>query len=353
MEFRKTILIICEGRRSEPNYFAHLRDEVIDQLNGNVYIKILPLPKVDSKPENFELRKGAIKRQIKQTSIDIEDYKIENEYKAQPTCYVRKCQIGYLEDGYDELWAVYDQDGHSKQQEAYKLAIDKTKCDKIVNIGFSAISFEIWILLHFEYTTFKFVKSQCKEDKYTIYECGTDRHEDDCKGELCVCGKIVKESYLSYEESKYFETIYYDSYFPKAIKNALALRMYHYDSLAEFYNQNPIVTIDRLVFKLKNLISTDYIWIYGDFELNGFTYTFSFVNGGVSIIIINSKNIIHILNENDINLVDENNNILFKNVRKVIEAKSTVELHFAIEDFYAITIRKNEFETFIIDRSCI
>jgi hypothetical protein len=48
----------------------------------------------------------------------------------------------------DEVWIVFDCDGHDKKPETFQEARDAK-----INIAYSSICFETWILLHFEYTT--------------------------------------------------------------------------------------------------------------------------------------------------------------------------------------------------------
>ncbi len=49
---------------------------------------------------------------------------------------------------HDSLWVVYDKDGYTKHAETF----DHAKRSDI-KIVFSSISFEYWILLHYEYTS--------------------------------------------------------------------------------------------------------------------------------------------------------------------------------------------------------
>ncbi len=74
----------------------------------------------------------------------------------------------------DHAWVVYDKDGYEKHAETFSLAQKKN-----VRIAFSSISFETWILLHFEYTTKAFPKSDdiisyLKHKKYLDYTKGSD-----------------------------------------------------------------------------------------------------------------------------------------------------------------------------------
>ncbi|WP_291096690.1 MULTISPECIES: RloB family protein [unclassified Empedobacter] len=351
MKFRKTILIVCEGNRSEPNYFAYLRDQVIDNSKGEVFVKILPLPKSDHIHTNYEQRKGGRKRTIKRGIAEVEDYNIEDEFKSQPVCYVRKCQIGSLEDGYDELWAVYDKDGHTKHQQAYLLAKDESK--GFVNIGFSSISFEMWILLHFELSIKDFSKSLCRISKYETLDCGSHTIENDCSGNICVCGRIVENKYLNYNNSKHFDAKEFDSNYLTAIKNAIELRLKNVKNLNCFYDLNPFTSLDRLVFKLKNIDSIDYIWKYDDFIDDNLNFIFRKDNSKIYITISNHKKSTFILSENYIKILDVENKTLSGNSRQTIYPKDTINIEFDIEEYYAVAVFKNDIETFIIDKSCL
>ena len=55
----------------------------------------------------------------------------------------------------DILWVVYDKDGYSQHAQTFDEAYRSG-----VKIAFSSISFEFWILLHFEYTTRAYEKSE-------------------------------------------------------------------------------------------------------------------------------------------------------------------------------------------------
>lgn len=351
MKFRKTILIVCEGNRSEPNYFAYLRDQVIDKLKGEVFVKILPLPKSDDNHINYESRIGGRKRTIKKGIVGVEDYNIEAEFKSQPVCYVRKCQIGSLEDGYDELWAVYDKDGHTKHQEAYLLAKDESK--GLVNIGFSSISFEMWILLHFELSTKDFSKSLCRISKHETLDCGSHTVNNDCSGDKCVCGKIVENKYLNYNNSKHFDAKDFDFNYLDAIKNANILRLMNDGNLKNFFDLNPFTSIDRLVFKLKNIDIVDYIWKYDDFTDDNLKFIFKKDNSKIYITITNQKNSAIILFKNYITIIDVENNTLEGNKRKIIRPDETIDLEIDLEDYYALAIYKNSNESFIIDKSSL
>jgi YHS domain-containing protein len=178
-QFNKTILIVCEGEGSEPSYFYYIKGILLKE-NLDISITIKPKPKEEEKQdeETFTLRDGGKRRSLRKPIKELVLVDIEDEFKAQPTRYVREAQMG-LEDGtYAEVWAVFDKDGHPNHEEAFELASTDI-AGKKVNIAFTSIAFEYWILLHFESNHTAFVKSMCRQGK-EYYYCGLKSHKDDC-----------------------------------------------------------------------------------------------------------------------------------------------------------------------------
>ena len=68
--------------------------------------------------------------------------------------------IEHREYKHDIAWVVYDKDGYTKHAETFQKAHKNN-----IKIAFSSISFEYWILLHFEFTS----KSFSKSDKLISY----------------------------------------------------------------------------------------------------------------------------------------------------------------------------------------
>lgn len=261
-QLNKSILIVCEGESTEPNYFSSIRD-IINDKHLDVTIRISPLPK-NEKERGFTLRRNGRKRPLKDLSAAAENklktYEIADEFLAQPIRYVREAQMG-LEDGtFDEVWAVFDKDGHPKHKEAFELA-NESKNGKKVNIAFSSISFEYWILLHFEKNSITFLKSQCREGDVFI-NCGKEIHIHDCKGNSCVCGYLSVKKYIDYSKGSttLFKELNKD--IPFAINNAVWLREFALKTHPDrpIYQLDPYVSIDKLVFSLLQ-IPRDFFWI--------------------------------------------------------------------------------------------
>lgn len=352
-QYHKTILIVCEGEGTEPEYFKEIRDILL--LNEvDVAIEIKPRPKDKFKKEKFKLRKGAIKREIRKPEIVLPISEIEDKYTAQPTRYVREAQIGLKDNTYDEVWAIFDKDGHPKHKEAFELA-EENVGGKKVNIAFNSIAFEYWILLHFESNQTAFVKSMCREAKDPL-NCGSNKHHNDCKGVNCVCGRIVTQNFLDYEAGK--KSFNFKKFHPNvnsAIERAILLRKSYIGNTNPIYKLNPYTNTDRLVYKLLHLDKFDLFWFqFHEIQLIEqieISFTHHEQNINVEINKIGSATVI--LNQNLLCLFDINGDKLDCGQREVMEENSfpiTIDLS-TIQNFNPlfIGIRKNEREYLITE----
>jgi hypothetical protein len=119
---KTSIFITCEGSNTEPLYFEKIKEVMEDADNYPYAIRVYPEKNVDEKPKTDPI--GLIK-------VAIEEKK-----------------------NFDEQWVVFDNNGYTKHQEAFQLAKENN-----INIAFSGISFETWVLLHFERNSHPFAKS--------------------------------------------------------------------------------------------------------------------------------------------------------------------------------------------------
>lgn len=317
LHYHKTILIVCEGEGTEPSYFNELRDLLLNK-KVDVSIEIRPRPKNEIDPEPFQVREGGKKKQLQKPAIILPISEIEDQYKAQPTRYVREAQLGLADGTYDEVWAVFDKDGHPQHREAFELAENEIEGKK-VNIAFSSIAFEYWILLHFERNTSVFEKSMCREGR-TQLDCGTKTYSTDCQGAKCVCGRIVTQGFLNYVgRKKSFEFSEFHKYVNNAIGSAVLLRN-SYLNPDIIYDLNPYTSVDRLVFKLIHLEQNDFLWF--DFNIKQFIGTISFDldynNNIIKVTIQNTGQASVIISEETFSLIDIEGNILNCGSRKVL-----------------------------------
>lgn len=116
------ILIVCEGEKTEPDYFRGLIREW--KIAANV---VIVGEECDSAP------------------ISVVDYAIEQKKQAPKKLGVK----------YDEVWCVFDHDQHSSLNKA----MDKARKHKL-KIALSVPCFEFWYLLHFVLTTKPFIGCQ-------------------------------------------------------------------------------------------------------------------------------------------------------------------------------------------------
>lgn len=113
---RPRLLVLCEGKVTEPNY---LRGLARDSRNNLVEI-------------SKQLGVGVPKTLVERASAEMKAAKRE----------ARRRQDSFL--GYDEVWCVFDVDEHPRLPEAIIQARDNG-----VNLAVSNPCFELWILLHF------------------------------------------------------------------------------------------------------------------------------------------------------------------------------------------------------------
>jgi len=328
-----TILIVCEGTKSEPNYFKGIA-EYIDNNDiwiDDVEITISPKPPLDDEdltpqatPKHKTKRKKRQLRGVEKEPIP----KIEDKYKAAPVRYVREAQQG-LEDGtFDEVWAVFDKDGHPKPEEAYLLSEQKIE-EKTVNIAFSSISFEHWILLHFEKNNTAFLKSECKE--------GTGRNKkpigcgsgvvNDCYGAKCVIGYIKTCQYLDYEKRmNLYASIKDKTLF--ALENAAWLQHEQSNNSLPIWEQNPYTNIDILVKRLLQ-IDKKITWMsYNQLlEVENLIITFSKLSNILKLDIQITNNVRFVINEEKIRIRDKNQNNVLNNFQsKMIDGTGNIEI---------------------------
>jgi len=120
----EVVMIICEGAKTEPNYFKALRTHL--RLNR----------------ENIVIHEGLKGNDPLSLVIAAEDEFIK-ERKRDPE-----------KQGYDHVFVVFDRDTHTTYNDALRKTQDlnrkyKDKFKAIVSVP----CFEFWLLLHFGYTT--------------------------------------------------------------------------------------------------------------------------------------------------------------------------------------------------------
>ena len=108
-ETRKVILIVCEGTKTEPNYFEEM----------GKHLRINTVVEIDGTGRN---------------TLDLVSYSSERKNEGD----------------FDEVWCVFDKDDFSDSD--FNNAIHKANQEEI-KIAYSNESFELWYVLHFDYHT--------------------------------------------------------------------------------------------------------------------------------------------------------------------------------------------------------
>jgi len=123
----KTILIVTEGAKTEPQYLQCLREKL------KLMAADIRITKADGTDP---------------VSVVNDAIRLRNERK-------REARRSYLVE-YDSVWAVFDTE-RIDTNELLNDACQRAKANKI-NIALSNPCFEYWLLLHYEYTTKQFIK---------------------------------------------------------------------------------------------------------------------------------------------------------------------------------------------------
>jgi len=110
---RNTILILCEGEKTEPNYFKVFKEKL---KKFNIVLEVMG--------------DGYNTDSLVEQAIELKNQK---EINKEP---------------YLEVWCVFDRDSFSKQNfnRAFEIANSNN-----IKTAYSNEAFEIWYLLHFEY----------------------------------------------------------------------------------------------------------------------------------------------------------------------------------------------------------
>lgn len=252
------IVIVCEGSETEAPYFEALKAE-IKRVNPHKYAEILIVPIVEEKVMPSARRTDKKKRLQKPAERTYwmhqeETQELYDEYCAQPVKYVREAELFMIHDGFVEAWAVFDHDNIDIRQR--NKAFEHAESVDNLNIAFSSIAFEEWILAHFERNPKPFEKAQCKERGKAI-DCGKDPGIG-CNGDRCLAGYLRRQQYLpDYKKNDHtlFETL--RSRFDTAQINAAWLR--HLEG-GPIYERNPYTDVDKLVARMLE-VHTEYEWV--------------------------------------------------------------------------------------------
>ena len=190
-ETRKRFLIVCEGEKTEVNYF-----------------KAFTVPK---KIEVMVKGEGKNSLSLVNKAIQI----IDNLKQ---------------DDSFDQIWCIFDKDNCSKEQfnQAEGLAKQKN-----IKIAYSNEAFEIWFILHFQYLDI----ATSRSEYLTILTNQMQKY-----GLLNKKEKYAKNREDMYEKLKPYQTT--------AITNAAKLIQDRDEAKKHPFDANPSTTVQELVQEL-------------------------------------------------------------------------------------------------------
>lgn len=254
--FKKAMLLICEGSRTEPNFFGALfEDKTRFRFDGE--IEILPKPSLENEDVETHTARGGRERPLKRLKGEVPAVKGAFFPGPQPLNWVL-AGIKNL-DTYEEVWCIFDKDDHPKRADAFALAAQERIKGAPLFIAFSSRCIEYYFILHNEYLYHAFEKSECNEKvngKSRVFRCMLPDAVvgKACDGYRCTNGYARMKDYWKDSKS--------DPLYPRlkdhllfAVRNAEMVRR---DSDSKnptipFYDRNPYVNVDYLIARLLGL----------------------------------------------------------------------------------------------------
>ena len=190
-------LIVCEGKKTEPNYFNGLKKKINEKYGNKVDVLI---PNIDIKGTGMNT-----------TSL---------------VKYTQKT-VNHANKVYGQVWVVFDKDDYNDEQ--FNSAIDN--CN--YNVAWSNPNFEIWLLAHFK----KVSRYVSKDDVLQELSKEFQKNElgDYAKNDIDVFDKVTSEGKLH-----------------TAIKNCEYMEELNKDGQAS--QRNPMTKVYKIVDGLKEYL---------------------------------------------------------------------------------------------------
>ena len=192
-------------------------------------------------------------------SVTVEVREIVSGSKTDPVHMVKEAKKN--RSSYNEVWVVFDKDRerNALNQGAINLAA-KSK----IKIAFSSISFEHWLILHFERCLQPFERSDCesRSTKEVPIVCI-------CNGTVCAKTYLKQPArYPTFEKGK---SLLYDDLQGRnlsAIENAAWIRK-EKSPYTDIHILNPYTDVDNLLVELLNLEQVVYLSMGDNFNFGG------------------------------------------------------------------------------------
>lgn len=216
-------------------------------------------------------------------SVTVEVREIIKGSKTDPINIIKEAKQS--KKNYNEVWVVFDKDRERdyENEVAFKIAANAK-----IKIAFSSISFEHWLILHFEKCRFAFQRSDCES------------RSTHAAPVVCVChGTVCAKTYLkqpalfpTFEKGR---SLLYDDLKDRneiAVENAAWLRKYQ-SPYTDIHLLNPYTDVDNLLCELLKLKKVSYMSIGETFAFDDLEITIldTSRNGNIITVIMQLNNL--------------------------------------------------------------
>ncbi|MDM8560710.1 RloB family protein [Candidatus Parabeggiatoa sp. HSG14] len=207
------ILIVCEGTKTEPNYFKWWQEQLenIGKKAVNKLQKIVGSIDVNNLGDEIEIKgEGSNTKSVVKEALRVKNL----------------AKHGKIE--YTQIWCVFDCDSFPKEH--YNTAIEQARTNDM-EVAYSNEAFELWYLLHFDY-----INTGISREKYEkmLTKCLGEKYE---KNDPEMYEKLLKHPEADQQQ---------------AIENAKKLLNKH---AKDYAAHNPSTTVFKLVESLN-----DFVW---------------------------------------------------------------------------------------------
>lgn len=316
-----SICIICEGEKTEPYFYGDLIAWMErERWPLDYQYRIYPVPV--SRVESGSDAKGrqSTRRQLENMPTDTEEVIMRG---PMPECWVDS-GIAQLKN-FSEVWVVFDKDDHPHHQQAFEKVCRERTIHSNLNLAFSSRCFEMYLLLHFEYNTQAFLKSECDgkiNGKTRYFNCCLPNAITDkaCDGDKCINGYARKHGY--WQNSKNGQTFSSVRNLWYGIFNSHRLKWHSLATLpvdTEVYERNPYLDSYRLTLRLMGYRSLE----HGD------TFYHKVGNGKFHLLMRNGNNIVF-MNDSQIKMVVPSGSISI--MKAFTEDKPQINVEKQIKD---------------------
>ena len=261
-----SILIVCEGTKTEPWFFRKLIEWLKKQGKEiNYFYDIYPTPQKEGEEEDEEdsdIDKSTIHNCRKTSGRKTHNIPNNPELNQTGDLHIGGNPLNWVKWGisksesYSEVFIVFDKDKHPKMQEAYELV--ESKHDKKITIILNSRSFEYYMLLHFETIYRSFDKTECGEKRNghtRSFKCclPNAKKNKECKGTVCINGYARLKGYWTKSKDEFAFMTATNIWRGMANGEKIRQKALEVNPAKATYELNPYVDAQKLIARLMNM----------------------------------------------------------------------------------------------------